>query len=372
MLVILGDPNLPCVGKLNDSWNENDYYTVSLLKDAVIDLYGKENVEFLDSHEDLLKALTKYKHTGTDTFKDNVLVLNLCDEGFRNVATLENVVPCLLELFNIKYTGASVKSLSVCYDKQLVNQTASHIGVPIPKEIYVDKRTVHALKDSRELIEITYPLFVKPSQGDNSLGIFNSNIIYSQGALLMCVYKLLFEMNFESILIQEYLPGDEYSIGVIGNSEGQMLVLPIVKMDFSKIIEKKLPPILNFESKWDPTSPYWTDIGYNFLDSKDKSIIERLTDYAKRLFVRFECCDYARFDFRMDAEGQLKLLEVNPNPGWCYDGKMAKMTKELGLEYKDLIRMIVNAAQLRLFDDDATQSTSSVDSLKYDMEEASF
>ena len=73
-----------------------------------------------------------------------------------------------------------------------------------------------------------------------------------------------------------------------------------------------------------------------------------MTDYANILFERLGCRDYARFDFRADAAGEVKLLEVNPNPGWCWDGKLNLMAEMAGLRYSDLLRLILEAAEERV------------------------
>ena len=116
-------------------------------------------------------------------------------------------------------------------------------------------------------------------------------------------------------------------------------------MDYSQL-PSDLPPILGYESKWLPDSPYWNQISYRKaqLSDEDQS---RLFDYVNLLFERCGCRDYARFDFRADANGVIKLLEVNPNPGWCWDGKFNIMAGLAGLKYADLLRMILEAAQER-------------------------
>jgi len=80
----------------------------------------------------------------------------------------------------------------------------------------------------------------------------------------------------------------------------------------------------------------------------DEDTRRRLFDYSNRLFERLECRDYARFDFRADADGEIKLLEVNPNPGWCWDGKLNFMATYAGLRYAELIEQILAAAQERV------------------------
>ena len=71
-------------------------------------------------------------------------------------------------------------------------------------------------------------------------------------------------------------------------------------------------------------------------------------DLSARLFERLGCRDYARFDFRADAKGEIKLLEVNPNPGWCWDGKLNIMAGFQGVRYAELLGQILGAAEERI------------------------
>ena len=73
-----------------------------------------------------------------------------------------------------------------------------------------------------------------------------------------------------------------------------------------------------------------------------------MIDASLLLFQQLGCRDYARFDFRADAAGRPKLLEVNPNPGWCWDGKLNLMAELEGWSYAELLRRIVVAAQERV------------------------
>jgi D-alanine-D-alanine ligase len=67
-----------------------------------------------------------------------------------------------------------------------------------------------------------------------------------------------------------------------------------------------------------------------------------------KLFERLECRDYCRFDWRIDSKGQPKILEVNPNPGWCWDGHLAKMAKIAGMSYSEMLGAILNTAEERM------------------------
>ena len=147
------------------------------------------------------------------------------------------------------------------------------------------------------------------------------------------------------MLIQEYLGGAEYSVGIIGNPGQGFQFLPILEVDYSQL-DDGLPWILGYESKWLPDSPYWSKIRY-FEANLDEDTIRKLCDYSGRLFERLGCRDYARFDFRADSNGTIKLLEANPNPGWCWDGKFNYMAEFAGMRYADLLRQIIEAAQSR-------------------------
>ncbi|MEO0169687.1 MAG: D-alanine--D-alanine ligase, partial [candidate division WOR-3 bacterium] len=106
------------------------------------------------------------------------------------------------------------------------------------------------------------------------------------------------------------------------------------------------PKICGYEAKWLPDSPYWKikSIPANLPENTEKFIVE----CCLKLFERLGCKDYARFDWRLDSEGNPKLLEVNPNPGWCWDGHLAKMANIAGISYADMLRMILEAAEKRL------------------------
>ena len=148
------------------------------------------------------------------------------------------------------------------------------------------------------------------------------------------------------ILIQEFLTGAEYSVGIVGNPGLAMRALPVLEVDYSGL-DRDLPRLLSYESKWVPESPYWDQIRYREAPL-DEDTRRKLVDHSTILFERLGCRDYARFDFRADAEGEIKLLEVNPNPGWSWDAKLNMMATAAGLRYSELLRLILEAAQERV------------------------
>jgi D-alanine-D-alanine ligase len=149
------------------------------------------------------------------------------------------------------------------------------------------------------------------------------------------------------VLVQEYLTGPEFSVSLIGNPDQGLRALPLLEVDFSSL-DPSLPRILGYESKWEPDSPYWTQIRYQEAASLPDHVQSQLIEHSARLFERLGCRDYARFDFRADSKGEIKLLEVNPNPGWCWDGKLNIMAGFQGIRYAELLGQILAAAEERI------------------------
>src|SRR5271169_4271945 len=328
--VILGDPHLPDSVKRDGRFGEEDIETIDRLKTALREL-PDYRFRFVDNHASLFADLRASRPH---------FVLNFCDEGFNNDAFMEMHVPAVLEMLDIPYSGAGPSCLGLCYNKSLVRGIAQAIDVPVPAETYFNS------DDLAATIPSVFPALIKPNFGDSSIGITKDAVVHTWEEAITCLGRLREEMPRCPILIQEFLTGPEYSIGIIGNPGLDYRVLPPLEVDYSRL-DTTLPRLLPYESKWIPDSPYWSQIGYREA-RLDEETRRKIIDYANILFERLGCRDYARFDFRADAEGEIKLLEVNPNPGWCWDGKLNLMAELAGLRYSDLLKLIVEAAQDRV------------------------
>ena len=328
--VVMGDPRLPDTVKRDGQFNPEDLDTIHKLKEALAELHGYE-FRYLDNHSALLAELRNDPPR---------MIFNLCDEGFNNDAFLELHVPAVLELLKVPYTGAGPTCLGLCYNKSLVRAIAANLDIPVPLETYFDP------DDQAATLPSAFPALVKPNYGDSSIGITQEAVVRSPEELLTYLEKLRAQLPELPVLIQEFLTGPEYSVGIIGNPGLTYRNLPPLEVDYAGL-DPGLPPILGYESKWVPDSPYWTQIKYHEA-RLDEEVRRRLFDYSNKLFERLGCRDYARFDFRTDSDGEIKLLEVNPNPGWCWDGKLNFMATYAGLRYAELLELILEAAQERI------------------------
>lgn len=332
VVVILGDPNKPDNLKPGGVFDEDDFYTIDQLKGALRELKGYK-FTYLSNHDTLVHDLEKIKSKVDYVF-------NLCDEGFMNDPRKELHVPALLEILGIPYTGSGPQCLAYCYDKSLVRGIAKEMGIPVPEAVFVKP------EDTSISLPFNFPAIVKPNYGDSSFGITQKSVVYNPEQLLNAIAEIREKFGYNKpILVEEYLTGKDLTVGIIGNPPNDYIVLPIVEEDYS-VLPPDLPRICGYEAKWLPDSPYWNlrSIPADLPENVREFIIES----SLKLFERLEVKDYCRFDWRLDAEGNPKLLEVNPNPGWCWDGHLAKMARIAGYTYADMLRLILEAAEKRL------------------------
>jgi D-alanine-D-alanine ligase len=328
--IVMGDPRLPDSVKRDGRFNPEDFETICRLEDALAELPGYR-FRTLDNHASLIADLRA---------NPPQFVFNLCDEGFNNDAFLELHVPALLEMLRIPYTGAGPACLAMCYDKSLVRAVAAALDVPVPLETFIGS------DDQSATIPSVFPAIIKPNHGDSSIGITRHAVVTTPEQAVNQLARVREELPGRSFLVQEFLTGPEYSVALIGNPGLGLRPLPVLEVDYAGL-DPALPRILGYESKWLPDSPYWAQLKYRQA-AIDEDSRRRLVDHSAALFERLGCRDYARFDFRADGEGEIKLLEVNPNPGWCWDGKLNLMASFAGLRYADLLRLVLEAAQDRV------------------------
>ena len=248
--------------------------------------------------------------------------------------------PALLEMLSMPYTGGNPQCLSYCFDKSLVRGIAKEMDIPVPDGFVIKPEDTVYIE-----LPIPFPVIVKPNYGDSSIGINQYSVCHNVKDLENAVLYAREAAGYDKpILVEQYLTGKDVSVGILGNPPEQYNILPVIMEDYSALPDD-LPRICGYEAKWNPESPYW----------KIKSVPAGLDEPTERylvacclkLFERLECRDYARFDWRLDDLGTPRLLEVNPNPGWCWDGHLAKMAKMADINYSQMLLEILTATRHR-------------------------
>ncbi len=329
--VLLGDPELPDRSKPGGQFTPDDFLQIDKLKQALEEIPDRDFFYWND-HDGLFRRLREERPE---------FVLNFCDTGFRNEARYELHIPALLEMLGVPFSGSGPVALGICYDKALVRAVAQAHDVPVPWEVF--------LRPGQPLPEVDYPAFIKPNCGDGSVGITEASLVHDRGEAEGYIEKLRSQLPGTDVLVQEFLSGDEYGLGLIGNTSSGFTALPMLQVDYAAL-DPSLPKLLSYGSKVDPESPYWNNIRFHEA-TLDASVKAQVKEWCGRLFDRLQLRDYARFDFRADAKGNLKLMEVNPNPAWCWDGKLAHMGKLMGLTHGGVLKLILEAAERRSFSD---------------------
>jgi len=333
VVVIFGDPNKPDKLKPLNKFDDDDFFTIDQLKSTLKDL-NEYNFSYLDNHNTLIQDLQNLK--GKNDF-----VFNLCDEGYYNDAKYELHIPALLEILKFPYTGSGPQCLAFCYDKSLVRGIAKELNVPVPEAILI--------KSGDKIIDLPlyFPAIVKPNFGDSSFGITQTCVVNNGEELLSAISDIREKFGYDKpVLVEQFLTSKDLTVGIIGNSPDDFIILPIIEEDYANL-PPELPKICGYEAKWLPESPYWRNLR-SIPAEIPQNTTEIIEHCSLKLFERLECQDYARFDWRLDAEGNPKLLEVNPNPGWCWDGHLAKMCKFAGISYKEMLNKILEAALKRI------------------------
>lgn len=328
--IVTGDPSLPDPTKQGHRYGPEDLLVHRNMREAFASLDKFEHI-VIEQHADLFDRLSTLKPD---------LVVNFCDTGLYNRPEYEIHVATQLELMELPYTGAPPRAMLYCYDKQIVRLLAEALGVDVPAEKFV------LATDVSDATSPVFPAIIKPNTADGSVGITKDAVVHDKNEARDYLAWLASELPGRDVLIQEYLPGTEYGLGIMGNPDGEFSALPMLEVDFSAL-PQGFAPILSFESKTDPNSPYWNDIRLKPASLSEERQHE-LAERCRALFRRLALRDYGRFDFRSAADGTIKLMEVNPNPAWAYDAKFAVMASFADWRYADMLEKLVATAWARI------------------------
>lgn len=267
------------------------------------------------------------------------VVFNLCESVYGN-SCWEMNIPALLELFQIPYTGSPPLTLGLCQDKGKVKDILLSQGLQTPR-YQIFERPSAPIRDRR------FPMIVKPLHEDGSLGISKESVVFDERALKRQVRYIL-DRYHQPALVEEYIEGRELNVSLM-ETNGNLEVLPVSEIDYSEFPEG-IPRICGYEAKWMPESlefQHSKPICPAPLKEEIRKRIERISSQAFRLF---RCRDYARIDLRVNPEGEIYIIEVNPNPDISPQSGMARSIKTRGLTYAEFVGNVLERALQRKID----------------------
>jgi len=268
------------------------------------------------------------------------LVINLA-ESFAGKSALESNIAALLNLLDLRYTGSSPAGLLVAGDKTLSKKVLVFHGIKTPQFATVYRGMVDWAGD------VKFPLIVKPPQEDASLGITHRSIVHDVKELLEKIAELQSEYQ-QPALAEQFVEGREFYVGVLGNANAR--ALPVIELDFSKFPADR-PRIASWAAKWgdegDSKGAEFEGTESIFPENLPDELREKMQKVALDTFHALRLRDYARVDLRVTDDGEVYVIEVNPN---CYleaKSEFARAAERDGLSYDALIAQIVELASAR-------------------------
>lgn len=279
-----------------------------------------------DSFERLFKFLTRRRFD---------VIFNLV-EYFHQRAENEMQVAALYELMQYTYTGATPMALAICQNKSLAKELFRAHKLPTANSF-----TVRSMDEFPSRHRLKYPVIVKPVCEDGSGGIENASIVSNLKDLKKRVEFVLNDFKMD-VLVEEYIDGRELNVAVLGNGDRRR-ALPISEIMFDDMPDS-LYKIVSFQAKWDPLhAAYHTTIPSCPADLPNE-VADKAKEYALKATEIMGTRDYARVDMRLNAKGELFLLEVNPNPNLSEGTGIARSAQAARLKFSDLLKRIVDSA----------------------------
>jgi D-alanine-D-alanine ligase len=314
---------------------EKDY----VAEDAILEEIGAvENAVRVLGHECYVMAIEEEIYPVIHWLKEirPDVVFNLCESVYGN-ACWEMNIPALLDLFQIPYTGSPPLTLGLCLDKGKVKDILNSQGILTPRYKVFD-RGFKPIKGN------VFPIIVKPLHEDGSLGISRESVVYEDETLNKQVQYII-ERYYQPAIVEEYIEGRELNVGLL-ETNGKVSVLPISEIDYSEFPEG-IPKICGYEAKWITESVEYQKSKPICPAPLEWVMQKRVEHLAVRAFNLFGCRDYARVDMRIDRDGKIYILEVNPNPDISPQSGMNRALKVRGMTYEEFVGRLLERALKR-------------------------
>jgi len=273
---------------------------------------------------------------------DADLIFNLT-ESFGGDDTKEMNVVAYVDLLGLRYTGAGPHAIFMSQDKSIAKKIFAFHGIKTPFFATSYRgRTEHAH-------DISFPLIVKPSWEDGSIGIDAGSVVKNVKEMMERISYIQEEFDSPA-LIEEYIEGREIYAGILGSYE-QTQVLPLVELDLSKLPEGT-PKIASYDVKFEKNTEAYKLTKSAIAEGLDEETRKRLEDTALAAYRALKLRDYGRIDMRLAPSGDVYVIEANPNPWLASRQEFAMAAKAHGLSYTEMIGSIVDLAMSRYLNGD--------------------
>lgn len=240
-----------------------------------------------------------------------------------------------LKEHRIPSSHASIESMEICRNKDFTYQKLAEYEITIPKFFVFDAH--YRFRRKRFLTEINrigYPLMIKPAGGGDSIGITPKSVVHNMLELKHKIDYLKRTLGPEKLIVEQYLPGQEFTVGVLGGETKYIL------------------PIVAFPENWGirftrtKNKEYRMQKQFKIIDQKD-SLFSTLVDISVKSFLAVKASDVIRLDIKKDADGNLYVIDINGTPALSANGSLTFMASKVGLTHSQLIKIIFYESMVR-------------------------
>ncbi|MGB7002441.1 MAG: D-alanine--D-alanine ligase [Halobacteriota archaeon] len=266
--------------------------------------------------------------------RDIDIVFNIA-EGLRGESR-ESYIPAICDMLEIPYIGSGVLTLGLCLNKVRTKEILRYYGIPTP-----DFWLFRSKDEKLDLeLELKFPLIVKLLHEGSQMGLSRDSIVCSEEDLRDRVAYLMHEYG-EPVIVEEFLDGREFTVGILGNEKP--IILPIVEALFESGQKMRLftpdKPLLPFITK---------GVAINLKERSvcpadvDEDLRREIEEIALNAYRALDCRDWCRIDLRMTRDGDIpNVLELNPIAGIDPSYLLPRAAKAAGISYERLINMIL-------------------------------
>jgi D-alanine-D-alanine ligase len=334
------DDGVTDIDKVEESIDMSEYGVLDEMKSVQRALKASEHItKIVPVALNIYKLIDELKSDRPD------IIFNLC-ESVDGDPTQEMNIASLFEILKIPYTGSRALTLGLALNKSRVKEILHYYNVPTASHYLCGNANAYK-ENGYSKVKDKFPLIVKPSREDASIGIENKSIVYNDTELKTRIEYIL-DVHKQPALVEEFIEGREINVSVVGNyktSDEDLIVFPISEIDFAGLPED-YPKIVSYNSKWMYKTVEFTGTKAVCPAKNMSPELEKLIQQtAKKVYRIVGASDYARVDFRVKNNIPY-VLELNPNPDIASDVDedtgFTRSGKAFGWTYETLIQNIID------------------------------
>lgn len=240
-----------------------------------------------------------------------------------------------LEAHKIPYSHSGIEGMETCRNKELTYEKLQEYNISTHKYFVIDLRNRFRKKQLLQKIDcIGYPLMVKPAGGGDSIGITPKSVVHNIVELKRKIGYLKRTLGSGKLIIEQYLPGTEFTIAILGNEERFVL------------------PIIAFPKNWGIRYTGKKNKEYTIREQfkivgENHTLFSSLVNISVKSFQAVRANDIIRLDIKKDKDGNLYVIDINGSPSLSPRSSVAFMASKLNLSHSQLVKIIFYGSMIR-------------------------